>query len=265
MSDDGATDPRSLLAPVLTIARRAAAVIASLTAAPGQAAAQRRKADGTPVTDADEAAEREIETGLLALTPDVPIIGEEAAAAGSLPKVTGRYFWLVDPLDGTKEFLAGTPEYSVNIALVRDGVSVLGVIAQPTSGRCWTGGVGMGAEEIDPDGTSRSLVARAVPKQGAVVITSSRVRAERLDAWIAANAVVAPAKRTLGSSLKFCEIAAARADLYPRLGLTMEWDTAAGQAILEAAGGQVLTPIGIPLAYGKPGYANAEFVARGQT
>jgi 3'(2'), 5'-bisphosphate nucleotidase len=251
-------DPAALLPLAARLAREAAAVIMDLRA---RGAAVETKADDTPVTEADRAAERLIVAGLRAATPGIPVIAEEEVASGR-ETGPGPAFWLVDPLDGTREFAAGRPEFAVNIALVRGGRPVLGAVALPATGELFSAVVGAGAWKEDASGR-RPIAARAVPAAGAVVF-ASRHYAD--DPRIAAFAEAHGAARVVnaGSALKFCRVAEGVADLYPRFGSTMEWDTAAPQAIVEAAGGSVTTADGAPLGYGKPGWRNPDFLCRGR-
>lgn len=223
----------------------------------------REKDDASPVTEADEAAEAIIVDGLHKLTPDTLIVAEEMAAAGQVPDVTGRHFWLVDPLDGTREFISRNGEFTVNIALIRDGAPVLGVVVAPAKGWTFTA---YGPDEVtreDDGGPAEAIAARAAGPDGAVVMVSRSHRSPETEDWLAKVKVAET--RDAGSSLKFCLLAAGEADLYPRLGRTMEWDTAAGQAVLVNAGGAVeRLDDGSPLTYGKPGFENPHFVARGR-
>jgi 3'(2'), 5'-bisphosphate nucleotidase len=220
----------------------------------------RGKGDQSPVTEADERAEALILPALRALAPDVPIVAEEAAAAGQVPDV-GRLFWLVDPLDGTKEFISRNGEFTVNIALVQDGQPVMGVVLAPALGRLFAGIVGQGAW-LEEGGARRPIRCRATPAEGLTVVASrSHGDAAALDAFLAGRQVAATTNA--GSSLKLCLVAAGEADLYPRLGRTMEWDIAAGHAVLRAAGGSVTDLQGRPLGYGKPGFDNPHFAAAG--
>ena len=217
------------------------------------------KADSTPVTEADRAADRLIVAGLQAATPDIPVISEESTSAG--PPLAGGRFWLVDPLDGTREFIARTGEFTVNIALIEDGRPVLGVLHAPVQGETYvTDGQG-GAVRIVGDGAPQPIGARPVPGEGPAVIASRSHRDAETDAYIAG---LEPARiESAGSALKFGLLARSAADVYPRFGRTMEWDTAAGQAILTAAGGHVRDLNGRELRYGKAGFVNPPFVARG--
>lgn len=220
----------------------------------------RGKADQSPVTEADERAEALILPALAALLPGTPIIAEEAVAAGKVPSV-GERFWLVDPLDGTKEFISRNGEFTVNIALIENGRPTLGVVLAPALDRLFAGAVGHGAFIEDANGR-RPIAVRAAPEAGLTVVASrSHGDAAALDAFLAGRQVAE--LRGAGSSLKICLIAAGEADLYPRLGRTMEWDIAAGHAVLAAAGGQLTRIDGTPLRYGKPDFANPHFVAAG--
>jgi 3'(2'), 5'-bisphosphate nucleotidase len=255
--------PQSLAPAILTLARQAGAAIMAVYATPF---ASRAKADRSPVTDADEAAEAVIVAGLQALTPDIPVIAEELAARGRLPALGPGPFWLVDPLDGTREFVGRNSDFTVNIALIgADRRPLLGVVLAPAceSGIAWLGAAGQGARRFDgpDDDTGRPVQARTVPPEGATVLVSRNHRDPETDAWLATQKVAA--EISAGSSLKFCRIAEGSADLYPRFASIMEWDTAAGQAVLEAAGGSVTTWDGAPLAYGKPGFRNPGYLARG--
>ena len=229
----------------------------------------RAKADESPVTAADEEAEALILKRLAALAPGVPIVAEEEVAAGRLPKVGNRFF-LVDPLDGTKEFIKRNGEFTVNIALIENGRAISGVVLAPAKARAFVGDGANGAFELaaPEDGTldtskAKPIRARKAPAGGLVVVASRTHRDTKTDEYLAAFRVADLV--AAGSSLKFCLVATGEADLYPRLGRTMEWDTAAGQAVLEAAGGSVKTVDGAPFLYGKvaEGFANPYFVARG--
>jgi 3'(2'), 5'-bisphosphate nucleotidase len=218
------------------------------------------KADASPVTAADQRAEALIVPALRELTPGVPVVAEEAQSRGALVEPAAR-FWLVDPLDGTREFVARNGEFTVNIALVEQGVPVLGVVYLPVPDRLFAGATALGAWQEDAGGRRR-LACRKPPPAG-LVVAASRSHGDEaaLRAWLGSR----PVARWVvaGSSLKFGLLAAGEADLYPRLGRTMEWDTAAGHAVLRAAGGEVEDLDGRPLRYGKPGYENPHFVARG--
>lgn len=250
-------DP-ALLEGLVALVKEASAVVMAVYATDF---AVRGKDDASPVTEADEKAEAVILRGLAALAPGVPVVAEEAVAAGNVPDVAGC-FWLVDPLDGTKEFVSRNGEFTVNVALIENGQPVLGVVAAPALGRLFAGVVGVGAW-VEQDGQRRPVRCRAVPAEGLTVVASrSHGDAAALDAFLAGRQVASLANA--GSSLKLCLVAEGAADLYPRLGRTMEWDIAAGHAVLAAAGGRVRrVDDGSPLAYGKPGFENPHFAASG--
>jgi len=252
--------PPALGEPVRALARRAGAVILDLYRPEIAAEA---KADGSPVTVADRAAEAVILEGLAALSPDIPVISEEAFAGAAAPPPPTDVFWLVDPLDGTKEFLRHNDNFTVNIALIERRRPVLGVVHAPVAGATyWTSEPGRAFVE-DGDGRARAIRARTPPAEGLTVVGSrAHGKGARFEAYLAGYRV---ARRvTVGSAIKFCLLARGDADLYPRFGTTMEWDTAAGHAILVAAGGRVETVDGKPLAYGKPGFENPPFIAHGR-
>ena len=222
--------------------------------------AVRGKADASPVTEADERAEALIVAALQALTPDIAIVAEEAVAAGRTPALGDR-FWLVDPLDGTREFVHRNGEFTVNIALVENGAPALGVVHAPALGRLFGGAVGVGAF-VEEGGERRAIRCRRPPREGLAVLASrSHGDAAALAAFLAGRDVASVGYA--GSSLKLCLVASGEADLYPRFGRTMEWDIAAGHAVLAAAGGSVTDLAGQPLRYGKPGLENPHFVASG--
>jgi len=222
--------------------------------------AVRGKADASPVTEADEKAEAVILDALAKIAPEIPVISEEEAAAGRIPKV-GECFWLVDPLDGTKEFINRNGEFTVNIALVENGQPVLGVVLAPALHRLFAGVAGQGAF-VEEAGARRPIRCRQIPAEGLTVVSSrSHGDAAALDAFLGGRKIAASVNA--GSSLKLCLVAAGEADLYPRLGRTMEWDIAAGHAVLRAAGGHVRTLEGNELHYGKDGLDNPHFVATG--
>jgi 3'(2'), 5'-bisphosphate nucleotidase len=250
-------DRAKLRSEVAAIARRAGAAIMQVYATDFTA---RGKADASPVTEADELAEALILQDLRALSAEVPVVSEEAAAAGKTPEV-GACFWLVDPLDGTKEFISRNGEFTVNIALIEEQRPTLGVVYAPALGRLFSGVESRGAQ-VEESAGSRRIACRRAPSAGLTVISSrSHGDAVALDRFLAGRPVAA--NINAGSSLKFCLVAAGEADLYPRLGRTMEWDTAAGDAVLRAAGGRVTDLEGRTLRYGKPGFANPHFVAEG--
>jgi 3'(2'), 5'-bisphosphate nucleotidase len=249
----------ALLQPVRHLALRAGAEIMRLR----PQAAVRSKADTSPVTDADEAAEHLIVAGLAALQPALPVIAEELMAGGQTPQI-GRAFWLVDPLDGTKSFIQGRDDFTVNIALVEDRRPILGVVYAPATHELYSGIVGSGAWQSHDDGAARSIRCRVPPSEGFdVVVSLMHDRAEDIKDLLAGRAV--RSIQQLSSSVKFCLVANGTADLYPRRGPTSEWDTAAGHGVLLAAGGQVRTLDGTDLLYGKPGFRNPGLIAQGST
>jgi 3'(2'), 5'-bisphosphate nucleotidase len=224
----------------------------------------RAKADGSPVTAADRAAEAVIRDGLARLIPTLPIISEEAAERQKPAVKSGGYF-LVDPLDGTREFIAGRDEYTINIALVADGAPALGVIAAPALGMIWRGIVGRGADRLEFSGLKAGapevIETRARPEDELIVIVSRSHLDPRTQAYVDG---LPPAQRLAsGSSIKFCRLAEGAADLYPRLAPTHDWDVGAGHAILAAAGGSVIEPDGAALTYGSPDLIIPAFIAWG--
>jgi 3'(2'), 5'-bisphosphate nucleotidase len=230
--------------------------------------AARIKADHSPVTAADEEAEAFILSRLKVVAPEVPVIAEEEAAGGRIAKIGSRFF-LVDPLDGTKEFLNRNGEFTVNIAEIVNGAPVRGVVHIPAKDTLFVGEVAHGAFEVgvangalDWAGARRIAVCKPA-EDGLVVVASRSHRDYKTEEFLAAYNV--KDFKAAGSSLKFCLVAAGQADLYPRLGRTMEWDTAAGHAVLAAAGGSVTTIDGRPFVYGKTDekFANPFFLARG--
>ncbi len=218
------------------------------------------KDDESPVTVADQGAEKVIFAGLKRIAPDIPVVGEEAASAGNIPDVSNR-FWLVDPIDGTKEFISRNGEFTVNIALIDHGVPVLGLVLAPALGRLFTGAAGLGAWVEDLQ-SRRPIAVRTVPQEGLTVVGSRHHGDDSAVTALLAGRRIA-AHTTVGSSLKLCLVAEGAADVYPRFGRTMEWDTAAGDAVLRAAGGAVRTVGGELLRYAKPGFENPDFAAWG--
>lgn len=251
---------KTLLDKIVALADRAGAVILEHYE---KGAAARTKADKSPVTDADEAAEAVILPELQSLLSGVPVIAEEAVARGGTPRIPEGRFWLVDPLDGTREYLKRNGEFTVNIALVDRHTPLLGVVHAPALGLTFAA-CGPGTAVRRTDGEDfRPIAARKMPNDGAVVVASrSHAEPARLETFLSGTKVAG--LKQAGSALKFGLIASGEADLYPRLGRTMEWDTAAGHAVVLAAGGSVETLDGKPLRYGKAGFENPDFVARGR-
>ena len=253
------TDRRRLVEAATEIADRAGELVMEVYNSDFDV---RHKTDASPVTEADERAEELILPALRLLLPGVPAIGEEAVAQGRDQSVSGGTFWLVDPVDGTKEFLRKSGEFTVNIALVDDGVPVLGVVTAPAIGRAFRAWGAGTAEARGEDGLWRPIGAREVPADGAIIVSSrSHGDHDKLEALL--HGMRVQGHKTAGSSLKFCLVAEGDADIYPRYGPTSEWDTAAGHAVLVGAGGSVRTLEGPDLPYGKSGWRNPEFIARG--
>ena len=251
---------------VIAIARDAAAEI--LRVYDSEFAVQ-HKTDDSPLTAADLAAHHCIVDGLARLTPDIPVLSEESAhEVSAAQRLPWTRLWVVDPLDGTREFVKRNGEFTVNIALVEDGVAVFGVVQAPVTGDLWHGGAGLGAFRRNGKEPDVALHAR-IPALPPLRVAASRShRDARSEAFIAAMArsVGAVEPLGLGSSLKFCRIAEGRMDVYPRFGPTSEWDTAAGQCVLEGAGGGVLDPKGRPLRYNqRDTVLNGDFIALGDT
>ena len=219
----------------------------------------RDKADASPVTDADERAEQLILERLAEIAPDIPVVAEESVAAGHIPDIADGPFILVDPLDGTKEFVSRNGEFTVNIALIENNRPVLGVVHLPVLGETyWTTGDG---EAWRSRNGERTCIHCRAPGDALVAVASRSHSNPETDEYLSRFPI--KERVSAGSSLKFCRIAEGRADIYPRIGRTMEWDIAAGHAVLAAAGGRVMTLDEVALAYGKPGFDNPPIVARG--
>ena len=241
--------------PALVGAMRAAADWIQAVRARGVVA--RDKTDDSPVTEADEGAEQILADAILHIEPDAVIVGEEGVAAGHRPDVARR-FWLIDPLDGTRDFVNGGSAYTVNVGLIIDGAPVLGLVLHPPTGRLWMGVAGHGSVLKGMGDTLYPLTPRPLAGAPRIVVSHSHLDA-RTQAWI--DAVPGAQRTSAGSSIKLCMLAEGTADAYPRFGPVMEWDTAAGDAILRAAGGIMLDEHGLPYRYGKPDYANTPFLA----
>ena len=252
-------DDQALLSLAADLARRAGSVIMAIRARGFETS---HKADATVVTEADHAAEALIVAGLRAVSPHT-VVAEEEIAAGH-DRTCGREYWLVDPLDGTREFAAGRDEFTVNIGLVRDGKPVLGAVAVPAYGELFTGLVGPHGRACKRTVAGEHAIrARPPPAEGIAVFASRHYAADpRLKQFLGDRQVASVTH--IGSALKILRIAEGAGDLYPRFGRTMEWDTAAPQAVLEAAGGHVLDmEHGHAFGYGKPGWENTPFVCTG--
>jgi 3'(2'), 5'-bisphosphate nucleotidase len=251
----------ALLEDLTVTAARAAKIIQQCGAG-----SFRRKDDGSPVTAADEAAEAVILQDVERLAPGIPIVSEERWAQGrsESPVLQGKIYFLIDPLDGTREFIAGRDEFTINIALIDAGVPVLGIIAAPATNLAWRGVVGQGAERVRLDDKRPPIPihTRLRPAQPVVMVSRSHLDADT-KAYLAG--VPHAAAVSCGSSIKFCRIAEGSADLYPRLAPTHDWDVAAGHAIVAAAGGDVSAGDGSRLVYGTPKRLLADFIARGDT
>ena len=254
-------DTMSLNEGVIALARDAAAKIMEIYESEF---AVQHKDDRSPLTAADLASHRCILAGLEQLAPDIPVLSEESAEdVPSEVRRTWRKLWLVDPLDGTREFIKRNGEFTVNIALIDDGVPVFGVVQQPTTGALWWGARGKGA--FKRDGNSDTPLHVRAPATAPLRVAASRShRDERTEAFMARMGDVEPIG--VGSSLKFCMLAEGAIDVYPRFAPTSEWDTGAAQCVVEAAGGAVVDPRGRPLSYNqRDTILNGDFIALGDT
>ncbi|WP_315725036.1 MULTISPECIES: 3'(2'),5'-bisphosphate nucleotidase CysQ [unclassified Bradyrhizobium] len=248
----GAEAAATLMTPLTELVVEAAHAILAVNR---RAMAVSDKSDGSPVTEADLAADRVIAEGLARLAPDIPALSEERVASCSAP-FKGSFF-LIDPLDGTKEFVAGRGEFTVNLALVSDASPLLGIVCAPAIGLIWRGLVGRGAERLSftEAGLSEAVPihTRPMPEPGAPWVAAvSRSHGDaRSEAFISSRP--GAERLALGSAVKFGRLAEGLADIYPRLGPTSEWDVAAGHAVVVAAGGTVTSEAGVPLRYGERG------------
>lgn len=256
---------RALMAPLTDLVARAGAAVLAISR---DTLRVEGKADGSPVTEADLAADRVIAQGLAALVPQVPVLSEERTHLAAYP-YKGSFF-IVDPLDGTREFVAGRDEFTVNIALVTDGRPLLGVVGAPALGLIWRGLVGQGAERLAVGADGRPQPAAPIhsrrhPAPGEPwIATVSRSHGDpRTDAFIASRP--GAVRQPLGSAVKFCRLAEGGADVYPRLAPTSEWDVAAGHAVLTAAGGKVTDGKGGALRFGeaRDSFLVPQFIAWG--
>jgi 3'(2'), 5'-bisphosphate nucleotidase len=254
----------ALMEPLTALVARAGAAILDVNRG---AMTVDGKADGSPVTEADLAADRIIAEGLTRLIPSVPALSEERLHLASPPY--GASFFLIDPLDGTKEFVAGRNEFTVNLALVTDGVPLLGIVGAPALGLIWRGLVGRGAERLmvtgGAIGPAEPIRTRPAPDRGQpwIVAVSRSHGDSRTEAFIASRP--GAVREVLGSAVKFCRVAEGGADIYPRLAPTCEWDVAAGHAVVVAAGGKITDAGGTPLRFGGmcDGFIVPEFIAWG--
>ncbi|MCB1556205.1 MAG: 3'(2'),5'-bisphosphate nucleotidase CysQ [Alphaproteobacteria bacterium] len=258
--------PQALTNIVRRIAREAGEVTLDYFDESGYPGAE-AKGDGSPVTEADRAAEALIERALADVLPDVPFVGEEAVHDGRIPDLSGAdYFWLVDALDGTKEFISGGGDFTVNIALIHKDVPLLGVVYAPVRGELYAGcGPGTAVRWREETGTDKPIQTRRPPKEGLTIVSSrSHGDAAKLETFLAGQKVAKILKK--GSSLKICAVAAGKADLYPRFGPTCEWDVAAGDAVLRSADGGIFDHAGGLFTYGHAGrkFLNPEFFAAPQ-
>lgn len=254
--------PHPLLAPVIELAHRAGEAILPFWRADVAVTA---KADDSPVTAADLAAHQVLLDGLTALDPGIPVLSEEDTNIPQSVRAGWTRWWLVDPLDGTKEFISGSEEFTVNIALIEQGRVVFGVVSMPTSGRCYYGGAGLGAWRADADVIVPITVRTQPPAGDALIVVASRRHSSPEQEHLLAGlegCVGALQMANVGSSLKFCLLAEGAADCYPRLAPTSQWDTAAAQGVLEGAGGVVLQLDGTSFSYPpRESLLNASFLA----
>ncbi|BBL72687.1 3'(2'),5'-bisphosphate nucleotidase CysQ [Methylogaea oryzae] len=255
------TDLAALLEPVAALARLAGAAIMEIYRGDIQV---EYKDDCSPLTAADMAAHACIERGLAALTPDIPLLSEESKDTPAELRLGWSTYWLVDPLDGTKEFIKRNGEFTVNIALIRDHAPVLGVVYVPAQGLSYQAARGCGAFKQVNGQAAQAIAVRGEPPAVPVVVGSRSHGAERLGGYL--QRLGEHRLSSVGSSLKFCLVAEGAADLYPRFGPTSEWDTAAAQCVVEQAGGSVVDLQGRPLRYGaKEGLLNPEFLVYGSS
>jgi 3'(2'), 5'-bisphosphate nucleotidase len=250
-----------LMQPVIDLVQRAGTAILPYWRSD---VAVQEKADASPVTAADLAAHHLLAEGLTALAPDIPVLSEEACDLALAERAGWTRWWLVDPLDGTKEFIAGSEEFTVNVALIERGRVVFGVVGVPASERCYYGGVGLGAWRVAPQTAPQPLSVRLAPQSAFTVVASRRHSSpaqERLLAGLKSSFGDLQLA-SVGSSLKFCLLAEGEADCYPRLAPTSQWDTAAAQGVLEGAGGEVLDLQGHTLRYdARESFLNPSFLA----
>lgn len=257
MSAEPAEPPREWIEGVITLARSAGEAILEVRDS-ARTLDVCHKSDGSPLTLADLRANQIILAGLARLTPGMPVVSEEGGSLAREPRPDE--FWLVDPLDGTREFVSGSGEFTVNIALIRHGAPCFGVVVAPAMGVTYWGGAGLGAWRDDGSGSQPIHVASGPGQERALRVVASKSHMNRETADYVGRLGACEMVHA-GSSLKFCTLAEGAADIYPRLGPTCEWDTAAAHAVLEGAGGHVASIDGTPLRYGKPDVLNPWFVA----
>ncbi len=237
---------QDLIEPVVSIAHEAGAAILEIYNTDFEV---EEKKDESPLTLADMAAHRVIVRGLRELTPDIPVMSEESANIDTGERLSWQRFWLVDPLDGTREFVKRNGEFTVNIALIEQGEPVFGVVTVPVTGMVYYGTRDGGAWRVEPDGTPQPIKARRLGEGPKTAVASRSHKTPELAQYL--EAMGEHTVRSIGSSLKLCLVAEGEADIYPRMGPTSEWDTAAAHAVVEAAGGHVTDLQGEPLRYNK--------------
>lgn len=242
-----------LLDPIYALAREAGEIIQTYA---GRKHGIMHKSDASPVTDADIAADRHIKAGLKKLAPPIPIVSEEDSPLAEGPP--GEVYFLLDPLDGTRSFVRGHGSYTVNIGLITGTKPVMGVIVDPQEKCGYIGAAHHGAWRLKADGIKEKIHMRDVPREGLSVFVSHAQKSPKSEEFLSQFSV--HEKIAIASSIKFCRLAEGMGDMYVRCGPTSEWDTAAGQAIAEAAGGIMTTLSGAPFTYGKPGWRNGPFV-----
>ena len=253
--------PEHLIAELVGVTRRAGAAILDIYESDFEV---RRKSDASPLTQADLAAHDVIAGALEILTPEIPLLSEESEPPPYSERQRWKRYWLVDPLDGTREFVDRNGQFTVNIALIEDRQPRLGLVGVPTLGQVYVGLVAAGRAECHEDGSLRQIGGRPMAVDRPLTVVASRShRNERLERYLASLAQTFPGveRRAVGSSLKLCMLAEGGADLYPRLGPTSEWDIAAAHAVLAAAGGAVRRLDGRPIAYNKRQLLNPDFIA----
>jgi 3'(2'), 5'-bisphosphate nucleotidase len=223
------------------------------------------KGDGSPLTRADRLSHEHIVAGLEGLTPDVPVLSEESDVSDYAVRRDWQTYWLVDPLDGTKEFIKRNGEFTVNIALIVDGTPAFGVVQAPVLGTCYSGGNGYGAWCTDLDGVRREIEVKQYTGGKAIVVASRSHRGEAVESFISSLVELEgePEVKSMGSSLKICLVAEGVADIYPRLGPTCEWDTAAAHAVVLGAGGTITDQMGNAMKYNKEDILNPWFLVSG--